>query len=63
MLGRKLLAEKHCLETCDGLQTRAEAVGTGVFAPLNTVHVRFRGVFIEAFKICPGLCKGNLNEV
>ena len=57
------LPKKHCLDKLCDTQTRAEAVGTGVFAPLNTVHVRFRGVFIEAFKICPGLCKGNLNEV
>lgn len=45
------------------MQTRAEAVGTGVFAPLNTVHVRYRGMFVELFKACPGLCKGGLNEV
>ena len=32
------------------LQTRAESVGTGVFAPLNTVHVQYRGVFVEQFK-------------
>ncbi|KAL3157951.1 hypothetical protein ABBQ32_012351 [Trebouxia sp. C0010 RCD-2024] len=32
--------------------TRAESVGTGVFAPLNTVHVRYRGVFVETFKCC-----------
>lgn len=45
------------------MQTRAEAVGTGVFAPLNTVHVRYRGMFVELFKACPGLCKGGLKEV
>lgn len=34
------------------MQTRAESVGTGVFAPLNTVHVRYRGRFVETFKCC-----------
>lgn len=62
-LGRKFLAENYCPDKSYGLQTRAEAVGTGVFAPLNTVHVRFRGVFVEAFKVCPGVCTGGLNEV
>ena len=63
MLGRISFAEKHCLDKSYGPQTRAEAVGTGVFAPLNTVQVRFRGTFIEAFKVCPGVCTGSLNEV
>ncbi|DBA82803.1 hypothetical protein WJX77_009020 [Trebouxia sp. C0004] len=30
--------------------TRAESVGTGIFSPLNTVHVQYRGIFLEQFK-------------
>ena len=44
------------------LQTRAEPVGTGLFSPLNTVHVQYRGMFIEQFKCKCYLCGGGLKE-
>ncbi len=32
--------------------TWPEELGTGVFAPLNIVHVKYRGFFVERFKCC-----------
>ena len=45
------------------VQTRAEAIGTGVFSPLNTVHVQYRGLFVEQYKCTWGCCGIGLKEV
>lgn len=38
--------------SCAVQQDATDLVGTGVFASLNVVHVKYRGFFVERFVCC-----------